>query len=277
MSKFFNETMRASQFARKQLTSDDVDLKDVIQRLKQDSASGPELAEVRLQRCRKAHLDRGNAAPLVLRQDDSAQVALEAYRGLRTRLMRIQSTSGFRSIAITSSAPREGKTLTVMNLGLCYSQLSNQRVLVIDADLRTQGLTQLLGQRGAPGLAEVLAGQANPDEAILATDQENFFALPAGTVSIPPPELLAGTRWQEFIGWCSETFKLVLVDTPPSFPLADFELINAACDGVLLVVRANLTPREQLQKTKAAVDSKKLLGIVLNGKEVNVKSYYGRG
>jgi Mrp family chromosome partitioning ATPase len=122
-----------------------------------------------------------------------------------------------------------------------------------------------------------LAGDVSPDEAIVATNQSNLFVLPAGTVSSSPPELFTGSRWQEFMGRCSELFKLVLIDTPPILPLADFELISAACDGVVMVVRAHHGQRETLQKTAGALDSKKLLGVVFNATDASGKDYYGYG
>src|SRR5258708_36379605 len=122
----------------------------MLESLKQGPAIDAPLAEARLPHGRQVTLGNGNATRLVLRQEALTQqwvtllgAALEAYRGLRTKLMREQSKSGVRSIVITSSLPGEGKTLTTMNLGLCYAQLPQQRVLVIDGDMRTRGLTSM--------------------------------------------------------------------------------------------------------------------------------------
>src|SRR3989442_985322 len=243
----------------------------MLESLKQGPAINASLAEARLAHGRQVTLGNGNAARLVLRQDDSLGAALEAYRGLRTKLMRAQSKSGLRSIVITSSLPGEGKTFTTMNLGLCYAQLPEQRVLVIDGDMRTRGLTSMLDHPSSPGLAEVLYGNMAPDEAIVATNQKNLFILPAGTVSSPPPELFTGTRWPEFLGQCGEMFKVILIDTPTILPGGDFELISAACDGVVMVVRAHHGQRETLRKTASSLDTKKLLGVVFNATNATVK------
>jgi capsular exopolysaccharide synthesis family protein len=277
MSKFFNETQKAHQWAQQKLANQDMDVKEMLESLKQGPASGSPQADTRLSQCRQVHVGNGNGARLVLHQGEPSRAALEAYRGLRTRLMRAQAKTGLKTIAITSSLPGEGKTLTTMNLGLCYAQLPQQRVLVIDADLRTCGLTSMLEHPSPPGLAEVLTGEVSPDEAIVATNQKNLFVLPAGTVLSSPPELFTGTHWQEFLGRCSEMFKVILVDTPPILPLADFELISAACEGVVMVVRAHHGQRETLQKTAGALDPKKLLGVVFNATEVRGKDYYGYG
>jgi len=277
MSKFFNETQKANQWTQQKLANQDMDVKEMLESLKQGPASGTQLADARLNECRQVHVGNGNGARLVLHQGEASRAALEAYRGLRTRLMRAQAKTGLKSIVVTSSLPGEGKTLTTMNLGLCYAQLPQQRVLVIDADLRTCGLTSMLDHPSTPGLAEVLAGEVTPDEAIVATNQKNLFVLPAGTVLSSPPELFTGTHWQEFIARCTELFKVILIDTPPILPLADFELISAACDGVLMVVRAHHGQRETLQKTARALDPKKLLGLVFNATDVSRKDYYGYG
>jgi capsular exopolysaccharide synthesis family protein len=275
MSKFFNETQKANQWAQQKLANKGLDVRGMVESIKQGPATESPVTDARLSQCRQVQVGDGNGARLVLRQDDSSRAALEAYRGLRTKLMRAQTKTGLKSIAITSSLPGEGKTLTTMNLGLCYAQLPQQRVLIIDGDLRTYGLTALIDHPGTTGLADVLAGTVTPDEAFVATNQKNLFVLPAGTVSSPPPEPFTGPRWQEFIARCSEMFSLVLIDTPPILPLADFELISAACDGVVMVVRARHGDREFLQKTASALDRKKLLGVVLNGSDTNEKQYYG--
>jgi protein-tyrosine kinase len=273
VSKFFNETQNAHQWAQQKLVNQDLDVRQILESLKRGPTVNAPLAEARLAHCRQVALGNGNAARLVLRQDDSLNAALETYGGLRTKLMRAQAKSGLRSIAITSSLPGEGKTLTTMNLGLCYAQLPQQRVLVIDGDMRTHGLTSMLDHPSSPGLAEILSGDVAPDEAIVATNQKNLFILPAGTVSSPSPELFTGTRWKEFLGQCGEMFKVILIDTPPIQPLADFELISAACDGIVMVVRAHHGQRKTLRKMASSLDTKKLLGVVFNATDVSVKDY----
>jgi capsular exopolysaccharide synthesis family protein len=275
MSKFFNETQKANQWAQRKPSDSDMDVRKMLESMKHGSKSETSTVDAQLTQSQQVHVGNGNATHLILRQDQSSKVALEAYRALRMRLMRAQARAGLKTIAITSSLPGEGKTLTTMNLGLCYAQLPQQRVLVIDADLRTCGLTRLLEHPSTLGLAEVLAGKATPEEAIVGTNQKNFFVLPAGTISSPPPELFTGSHWQEFLGHCSELFEVVLIDTPPIFPLADFELISVACQGVVMVVRAHYGQRETLQKSASAVDRKKLLGFVFNGTDANEKQYYG--
>lgn len=203
-----------------------------------------------------------------------APPALEAYRSLRTRILRAQARRQFRTVAITSAAPNEGKTLTSANLALCCAQLPQFPVLLIDGDLRTHGASRCLECDEGPGLANVLSGEVSREAAVVATDIPNLHFIGAGDANKPPPELLSGSLWVDFIAWCRDNFKLVLVDCPPALQLADFELISAACERILVVARARTTGKRTLEKMLAQMDSQKLLGITLNDVNHNGRSYY---
>jgi protein-tyrosine kinase len=198
---------------------------------------------------------------------DSLEPVMESYRVLRTRLLRLRSSRELRSVVITSAVQGEGKTLTSLNLAMCCAQLHDMRVLLIDADIRSCGLTRLIGSPAVPGLAEVLAGTSSPEKAILSTDVPNLYVLASGKPEMPPAELLASGRFQELLNWCNEKFRLVMLDSPPILNLPDMEMITAACDGALMVVRAQKTPRDVLQRSASQIDPKKLLGVVYNAAE----------
>jgi capsular exopolysaccharide synthesis family protein len=214
---------------------------------------------------RLAHIPR-HPRRLFFPEDETTPVppALEAYRSLRTRILRAQARRQFRTMAITSAAPNEGKTLTSTNLALCCAQLPQFAVLLIDGDLRSHGASRCLEYEDGPGLAEVLSGAASREAAIVATDIPNLHFISAGEATRPPTELLSGAPWVEFITWCRNNFKLVLVDCPPAAHLADFELISASCEKVLVVARARTTRKQAFERMLAQVDSHKLLGISLN-------------
>lgn len=189
----------------------------------------------------------------------------ESYRGLRTRLLRQRSEKGLRSVAITSAMQGEGKTLTSLHLAYSCAQLQDMRVLLIDADIRSFGLSRLLNVPSGMGLSDILAEKADPEQAILPTDLPNLHLLPGGSNVGAPAELLAGRRSRQLMDWCSEAYSLVILDTPPLLNLTDVELIAANSDGIVMIVRSQETLSENLRKCAAQLDSKKLLGVVLNG------------
>ena len=265
MSRLFNQTKKAQDWAVRGMLAEDPEVGPVIETMKEANSRVVDVALTRFQNCRKIQLAAANGHPLVTSEQISKGLAGEAYRGLRTRLMRLQTRNGVKSVVLSSTIPGEGKTLTTMNLALSFASLYDQSVLAVDADLRTCGLTALMGGVSGPGLAEALSGSAQFEEALVTTNVPNFYAIPAGKLKGSAPELFASERWKEFISWASESFKIILVDAPSVLPLADFELIAAACDGVLMVVRAQHTRREALRHVGAQLDNSKLLGVVYNG------------
>jgi protein-tyrosine kinase len=281
VSKYFDQTQRAEDWLAREGAAKRQDISTVLENIRKPEAATasavvaePEFYETRLPGCRKIHLSAALDSSIVVGGKDSRHYATEAYRALRTRLMCLQTSKNLRSVAVSSAAPGEGKTVTTLNLGLCYAQLHETPILLIDADLRSRRLSQMLGNPEAPGLAEVLSGEATYEEALISTDNPNLTVLSAGSIMVSAPELLAGNAWKELIAWCSDNFRLVLIDTPPVRPLADFELIMAGCDAFLMIVRAHQTQRESLQQLVGQIDAKKLAGVVLNSAETYSKNGY---
>jgi capsular exopolysaccharide synthesis family protein len=234
------------------------------------------MTEARLENCRKIKLPRDNEKLFSAAQyNPSMQLAVEAYRSLRTRLVKGQNERGIRSLVISSAEQGEGKSLTSLNLALCYANIQNWSVLLVDTDLRTRGLSRLFGDPESPGVAGVLENGVPYQNAILATDVPNLYVLPAGAGVTSPPELFSMDAWKEFVGWCAESFRLVIIDSPPMLGLADFELISGPCESVLMVVRARKSERDAWNKIRPQLDTKKIVGVVLNcATDPNNKKHY---
>jgi capsular exopolysaccharide synthesis family protein len=273
VSKYFNETQKTEEWFEHGGPAKRQDVSAIIEQLRKPGSPNGNSHEAQVLYPNRTDLVR-TASSTVLSGDQSGHYAMEAYRGLRTQLMRLQGSKDLRSVVFSSAAPGEGKTTTILNLGLCYAQLHETQVLLIDADLRTKRLSQYFENSAAPGLAEVLSGVAQYEDVIQRTENSNLHILTAGSPAGSPPELFVGTAWNDFLARCKKDFKMILIDAPPVRPLADFELICAGSDGFVMVVRAYQTQREQLQQIAGQIDPKKLIGVVLNSSEVGSKNDY---
>lgn len=229
------------------------------------AGASPKLAGIRFDTCSEVALPKNCDSPMVvLGGGPAVALAAEAYKSLRTRLAGIQAARGIRSVAVTSAAQSDGKTLTSFNLACCCAQLDATQVLLIDADLRTRGLTRLIGRLSQRGLANVLDGSAPFEHAIATTNVPNLCIMGAGSSGTEPAELFSSDTWKEFIEWASDRFKLVLVDSLPVGSVTDYDLIAAACDGTLVVVRAQKTLTEALEQAIERIEPRKLIGVVWN-------------
>lgn len=268
MSIFLDRTRNARNVPLGEAPATQTDLEKCADVLRNMNVVGANIAESRLAKCQKTRLlPPPPGSPFLADTSAAYSGAMEAYRMLRTRLMRAQNAQGLRTLIFSSTVSKEGKTFTALNLARAYVVLTDQRVLLIDGNLRTGAMSQFFEQHSGPGLSDTLVGAASFADVIFATDKPNLFFVSAGKNSAPPPELYASQRWKDFLGWCGECFSVILVDAPSIFPLSDFDLMSAACDGIVLVVRAQCTNRNLLQKAAAQVDSRKLLGIVYNASQ----------
>ena len=187
----------------------------------------------------------------------------EQYRILRTKI--VQHVAQPRMIVISSPASGDGKSVSAINTAAALSLKVEAQVLLMDADFRKSSVHALLGLPESPGLAEVLRGACSLDEALVRTREfPNLFVISAGKPPENPAELLDSPAWQALSGRLRELFRYVILDSPPVGAVADYDLIQAVCDGVILVVRPDHTNRQLCQRSLETVPKTKLLGVLLN-------------
>jgi capsular exopolysaccharide synthesis family protein len=213
--------------------------------------------------------------PLIPHTLDSSIV--EQYRKLRTKIQQQHAVQPIRSLLVASPGPGEGKTVTVMNLGLSFAMLPDFKVLVIDGDLRKGTVAKWLGTEKLPGLSNLIDGSAEPENVILKSQDFPLYVMESGTSARPAAELLTSPRLQETIRRMSQHFDLVLVDSPPVNLITDAQMLASSCDAVLLVARAFSTTSKAFQKTLHELQHCRLVGTILNGgmRAQGYKRYYG--
>jgi protein-tyrosine kinase len=191
-------------------------------------------------------------------------LAAEQYRSLRTRIKHAENGRPIRAIAVTSPAKGDGKSLTAANLALTMAQEFQQRVLLLDADLRRPSAHRLFGISDTPGLSDVLMGTADLNQALVALPEYHVTMLPAGAPPGHPAELLGSSAMRRVLDALRARFDRILIDLPPVSPLADVHILAPMIDGVLMIVRAGVTPKPAIEEALSGLDGSKVLGLVLN-------------
>ncbi len=198
----------------------------------------------------------------------------EAYRTLRTNLQFARLDHPLKSLLISSSGPKEGKSLTVVNLATAFAQMG-EKTVVVDADLRRPVQHNLMGLEREPGLSDVLGGHLPVDKVIQETEVENLFLLAGGSSATNPAELLASQRMDEVLAGLTDEFGMIILDTPPIVAVTDAAVLSSKVSGTLLVCRWGVTDvslalhaTDLLRKVDARV-----VGVVLNN--IDVYHRYG--
>jgi len=202
--------------------------------------------------------------PLLVAALDPHSAAAEQYRTLRSRIAHREETGPLRTLLITSPGAGDGKSLTAANLALTMAQECQRRVVLVDADFRGSSLHERFGVPETPGLSELLGGQATLDEVMVYMPDYRLTIVPAGRTPRFPTELLGSMAMRRAVDLLRGRFDRVLFDLPAVMPLADVGTFAPMVDGVVMVVRAGLTPRPALEEALASFDEHKVIGVVLN-------------
>ncbi len=202
----------------------------------------------------------------------------ECCRSLRTNLLFSAADRELKTIAVCSANQREGKTTTVIYLGTTMAQ-GGQRTLLIDSDMRRPRLHKSTGVALAPGLSNLLIGEDDYDNLIKPTDVKDLFVLPCGPTPPNPAELLLTKRFETVLGELARRFDRIILDSPPIQPVTDAVVLSKRVDGVVLVVRASKTMRDELRRSAKMIRDVggSIVGVIVNELDARDSHYYGYG
>ena len=218
---------------------------------------------------------RGKLPILALTQPD--HMTIEALRSLRTSLHFGMLDAQTNTILLTSAAPGVGKSFTSVNLAAVAAQ-AGQKVCLIDADLRKGYLRRYLGvEKGAPGLAELLAREKTLDEVLMAGPVDGLSFITSGRYPPNPSELLMRSEFEQLLQTLNDRFDLILIDSPPALAVTDPVVIGRYTGATILVVRHLETMLGEVEAVRRAFETAggKLTGAILNGYRVTEGSKYG--
>lgn len=208
---------------------------------------------------------------------DKKSALYEAYFSVMTNLTFLTPHGAPKSIMLTSSQPKEGKS----NSSLCLATVlaaTGKSVVLVDADVRNPSLQRYLATSKGTGLSHYLSGDESLDDMIMPLDKFGFSLLPGGKVPPNAAELLGSDRFGQLIDILSRRFDHVVIDSPPLLGLADAPLIARRVEGVLFTIEANMTKSRAIATSIARLKmaGAKLFGALVT--KVGAKSSaYGYG
>jgi tyrosine-protein kinase Etk/Wzc len=170
---------------------------------------------------------------------DDAEV-IEALRGLRVRVLHAHGVERPLLITVTSAAAGDGKSFVSVNLALSFAY-AGYRTLLIDGDVRRGLQHRVLDAPRKPGLTDVLAGSATPQEAVRPTDFSGLSLLGSGTRMHRGPELLLSDALRDLMAQLRTAYGVVIVDSPPLSAGIDALVLGTVTRNLLFVLRSGTT------------------------------------
>lgn len=226
---------------------------------------------------RSEEAPRKNSIELIpVREPHSIQA--ESYRSIRTTLLVSSPPGKLKAILVTSPLAREGKSVTLANLGVTLAQ-ANKRVVIVDADLRKPKQSRIFGLNAGWGLSHFVTSFIEEADLVRPTEFPNLSLIGSGPLPANPIELLTSEKMDHLIAFLKRSYDYILLDTPPLLAVSDALALGPMIDGVILVTRGGQTPIPALKQAKQKLDTHKLkcLGVIINGVNlVEQDGYYAK-
>jgi succinoglycan biosynthesis transport protein ExoP len=199
----------------------------------------------------------------------------EAYRVLRTNVMFSKKTEGASTMTVVSGGAGEGKSTTIFNLATIFAQ-NNNRVLVVDSDLRRPSLHKIIGVSNAKGLTDYLLEKVKMEDVIQTTNMTTLDFLPSGKLPSSSMGILNSPQMKAFIKEVKNRYDFVFFDSPPIMGVSDASVLASEVDMALLVIQYRKYPQAMTVRAKQMVEKVggNLLGVVLNNINISQDSYY---
>jgi len=188
----------------------------------------------------------GKAKHTILCEHDPKDQAIEGLRSLRTNLHFALLEAKNNIVMITGPAPGVGKSFVSTNFAHVVAQ-ANQKVLLIDADLRKGHINKEYDMTRGPGLSELIIGEIDKATAVRSSGFENVDVLTTGDLPPNPSELLMHENFEKYLGEFSKDYDLVLIDTPPLLAVTDAAVIGRLCGTTFVLLRYGVHSMAEIQ------------------------------
>jgi len=226
----------------------------------------PEPIEIEYSRTRRVEV-----APEVLERNriigpTSREHYADAFRLLRTRVLRRMQQNNWKTLGITSASPGDGKTMTAINLAIAIAMEPNYTALLVDADLRRPSIHRRFELEPTVGLSDHLTGAAAFEDLLINPGIRDLVILPGRRGHESSSELLASPKMAALVEDIRAHYssRVVLFDLPPLLVADDVVALSRHLDAVLLVVQDGKTQAGDLARALELLENVEILGTVLN-------------
>jgi protein-tyrosine kinase len=202
----------------------------------------------------------------------------EQFRKLRTYLLQLNIQGPPKTIMVTSAASGEGKTFVSANLAAGLARDLHAHALLVDCDLRVPSLANLFGFSSGLGLSDYLRDSRKIADLLLKTQIEKLSVLPGGNVPENPTELIGSKKMEDLVLELKSRYndRYVIFDSTPLLATSESEVLSKLVDGIIIVVKAGVTPRETVKQAISSLEKEKILGVVLNHLEFRSPGLHSR-
>jgi polysaccharide biosynthesis transport protein len=219
------------------------------------------------------HIVQGRHRSLIALQEPDS-MTVEQYRILYTKISQLNKGKPQTILAISSSIEGEGKTITALNLALVTARDFGKKTLLIEGDLKNPSISNYLQRKLPSGLLDILSNKTDIQSSILTSVADNLSVIPVTKSVRNSSSIWSSPEMSSLVSVLKERYDFILIDSPPIIALPDMNVIEKLVDGVILVIRAESTPRDVVKMALNSLGIDKIVGIILNDAKPSKSRYY---
>lgn len=212
-----------------------------------------------------AFVHNPSLVPMVISDDklkdiDSSVISKKYYN--KFNFSKLTARNGNLALGVTSANKQEGKTLVAANMAVSLARAYRQRTVLVDLNFSNPQLHKIFGARLKPGLAEAMRKRMMR---VVPTLVDDLYLLPAGDILHYSPGIKDTITLREILYTLKNEFDFIIADMSSIFPLGEFPLhfVNEV-DGLINVIDAQNTKKDELEKIYKHVDEQRFIGYVFN-------------
>jgi capsular exopolysaccharide synthesis family protein len=167
----------------------------------------------------------------------------ESFRNLRSKLFLKFKSHNLKTLIITSSQPRDGKSFISYNLAASIASVGH-KTIVLDCDLRRPTLHQIFKMENTLGITNYLADNVPKERVIHQSETENLYFIPAGPMLANSSEMIEAGELDDLIAWLKNNYTYIIIDSPPMGIVSEATQIMKYASHILFVCRNNFTRKD---------------------------------
>jgi len=212
----------------------------------------------------------------LITMNEPQSLVAESYKIFRTNLNYLNIDKVNQVVMFTSAVADEGKTTTIVNTAISFAQ-GGKKVLLLECDLRKSRLHKIFTLTQLLGLTNILAESLCLEDVVQTIPEyDNLHIITSGPQPPDPAEMLASNAFERLIAEARELYDIILIDAPPVLAITDASVISRVADGVVIIIAANQTKKDEVRKAKRALENvgAKVLGALLCKADIKKHGYY---
>lgn len=198
----------------------------------------------------------------------------ENIRLIRTNIKYLSVDSEKKVLLVTSVSKGDGKSTVAANLAITFSY-DNNKVLIIDCDLRKPNIHKIFEINNEYGLTDFLAN-VKSDKGLIKKYSDGVDIITAGKIVPNPCEILSSHKFKNLLDQLRNEYDYIIIDSPPLDTVSDAQNLSVNVDGTIIVARFESTQKNNLMEVKRGFDKigAKIIGVIVNRVKDKRPLYY---